>query len=331
MITRALGFLLIVKALSPFLWLLVGYLIVMQISDRFGAVSGGYSRDITIRVEAFGDLADRFDEQIKAIAPLVQTHAEIVAERFAQLQSWIAFNIEQIGNLPEIDLSNVMPELRLPQIRLFPIDLDWDIPNFPIVRELATAVRNGLQKLMTAVNTTFSSFATAIKTAFDAALEPMKEQFHANVMAQIQPYLDAYANVKWTMGLAEGFVDDVMWRLGLIEAAIMERADILEDIANDLEDQIGLSIEMVDTAPENLDRAIADSAWLLLLFGIFTLGLFLVFYWARMMTDLLRGWQLMLGRYDDWRKQQDAEPKQPLFDRLAEKLEEAKRSKAAAR
>lgn len=330
MITRALGFLLIVKALSPFLWLLVGYLIVMQISDRFGAVSGSYSRDITIQVEAFGDLADRIDAQVEAIKPAIQAQVAAAAADFQQVQAWFAFTVAQMKALPDIDLSNVLPELTLPHIRLFPIDLDWDIPNFPVVRQLGTVLESALQTLANAVNATFSSFATAIKNAFDQALEPMKEQFRANVMAQLQPYLNAYGYAKNTMDLASAFYDGLWAKLGVIGAAIHERLDILEDIIDDLDDQIEISIESAETVPENLDRAIGDSAWLLLLFGIFTLGLFLVFYWARMMTDLLRGWQLMLGRYEDWRDQQNAEPKPPIFDRWAEKLEAAKRAKASA-
>lgn len=39
----------------------------------------------------------------------------------------------------------------------------------------------------------------------------------------------------------------------------------------------------------------ADAGWLLLLFLLFTLALFLVFYWATMLRDLRMGWRLLRG------------------------------------
>lgn len=327
MISRVLGFLLIVKALSPFIWLLAAYLLVTAIADRFDQVSGSYSRDIEIRFEAYDDLARRIEEQVAVLQPKVQRALDNLVDEWGELLRRVELAAARLEALPELDFSNVVPPLTLPEIRLIPISLDWDIPNFPGVRQLAIATRNALQTLANAVNTAFSGFATAIQTAFANAFAPWKAQLYDNVMAQLQPYLDAYESVQSAIGWADLMYESFLGKIAVLEFEFGAVADIWDQIGIDLGEELGLSVQLVESVPENLDRAFSESVVLLAVFGVFTLVLFLIFYWARMMTDLLRGWQMMLDRE---RRDPNEPPKPPLFDRWAEKLEEREQAKVAA-
>ncbi|MEZ5667223.1 MAG: hypothetical protein R3F55_07290 [Alphaproteobacteria bacterium] len=300
----------------------------MQIADRFGTVTGAYSADVTIQVEAFDTLARRVTEQVEAIAPTVEQQVEIALAEWQQLQAWVAYTTAQLKALPEIDLSNIVPDLTFPSIRLIPINIDWDIPNVPIIADVARGIQSAVQGLANTVNLAFSTLATQIANGFSTAIAPLKQQLVANVMAQLQPYLDAYANARFTMNLARAFYDGVWTKLDAVKAQLDGASQAWQQIADDFGDQLSVSIGTAATVPQDLDSALGDSAVLLALFGIVTLGLFLLFYWARMMTDLLRGWQLMLGRYDSW-KAQNAEPKEPLTDRWLARLEARKASPAA--
>lgn len=327
MITRVLGFLLIVKALSPFIWLLAAYLVVTAIGDRFDQVSGRYSSDIEIRVAVFEDIAERIDSQIEQIKPAIDREIDNIVAEFTQIQGWVAYTKAQLENLPDIDFSNVVPPLTFPEIRLIPIRINWDIPDVPLVGDAIRALQNAIQGMANTINQAFTSVGDQIARGFSSALAPLKTQLMNNVLAQLQPYLYAYENVKYTFGLVRQFYDGLWAKWDIVLGEFMSASEIWEQIASDLEDQIELSVEMANTMPENLDQAIGDSTVLLLIFAVFTLVLFLIFYWARMMTDLLRGWQMMLDRE---RRDPNAPPKAPLFDRWAEKLEARERAKTVA-
>ncbi len=323
MIRRVIGFLLILKAISPFLWLLAAYLFANAIVERFDRVSLRYSTELQVQLQGYDALLERIDDQIGAIEPTVQAAIEDATRGFTVVVGFVQGTIAQLKALPPIDLSNVMPELRFPAIRLPAILLDWKVPNVPIVREMANGIRNALQGVADGVNATFAKLSSAIGSAFDTALAPLRQQLVANVLRQLQPYLAAYARVSASLALIGSYYEGLERSLAEIQRQLALAEAVWVQIGADLADSVGLSVGLVQTVPENLGTAISESVTLLVIFALFSLALFLVFYWASMLRDLLKGWMLMTGRHEAW-KRQAAEPRPSAVDRWLEKRDRAR-------
>jgi hypothetical protein len=328
-IRRFIGFLLILKALGPFIWLFVGYLIVGAIGERVGHVSGSYSVEFEVQAEAYFKLLDRVDKQLSAIEPMISRAVDKAAEDLGNLTDYVLDTVALLKRLPTIDLSRIMPDIRFPPIPLPRIDLNWQVPNIPIVGDAINAVRGAIQSVADSVNSALGTVTGAIADAMEAALAPLRNQLVANVMRQFAPYLDAYDRVSKSMAFVGDYYDSVADEVDKIQAEFAKSGAAWAAIGDDFASQFELSTRAFEMVPYNLDSVLGESGTLLIYFGLLTLALFLVFYWATMLGDLQRGWSLLTGRYEQWKRRQ-AEPREPALDRLLAKLEAKQAGKPAA-
>ena len=324
MMRRVIGLLLILRALSPFLWLLAAWLLVGAIGERFGQVSGRYATEFDVQLELYDELAERIGAQIEAIEPAIQAAAAKVRREFEATLLYLAGTIAQLKALPPIDLSGIMPELHFPTIRLPDITLNWNIPSVPIVQQVAEGIRDAVQGVANSVNAVFDRLTGAIGTAFEQALAPLRNELVANVMRQLGPYIAAYRRVSASLAAVGGAYDVLAGQLGELQRQLAAVSGEWERIVDDLGEQIGLSVTLVETMPQGLGLAIDQSLELLLLFGLFTLALFLVFYWAAMLRDLQQGWALLTNRYEAWKRQQETAPPRPLVERWIARADAAR-------
>ena len=329
MIRRFIGFLLILKALSPFIWLLVGYLIVGAIGERVGQVSGSYSVEFEVQAEAYFKLLDRVGKQIDAIEPVISSAVDIVTDEVGDLADYMLDTVAILKRLPTIDLSQIMPDIRFPPIPLPRILLDWEVPDVPIIREVANGIRSAIQSVASSVNSALGTVTTAIANAMEAALAPLRNQLMANVMRQFAPYLDAYDRVSQSMAYVGLYYDWLVAVFDNIQAEFAKSEAAWAAIGADFASQFEISGRAFEMVPYNFELVLGESGTLLLYFGILTLALFLVFYWATMLGDLQRGWSLMTGRYEDWKRRQ-AEPREPALDRWLAKVDAKQAPKPAA-
>lgn len=328
MMRRFVGLLLILKALSPFIWLFVGYLIVGAIGERVGQVSGAYSIELDVQAEAYAELIKRVDRQLSAIEPTITQAVAKAAAELEVLTGFILDTVAELKRLPTIDLSRIMPDIRFPPIPLPRILLDWEVPDLPIIREVANGIRGAIQSVADSVNSALGTVTSAIANAMEAALAPLRNQLMANVMRQFAPYIAAYDRVSRSLALVGGYYDSVAAEFGKIQVEFDRAGAAWAAIGDDFSSQVGLSMRAVEMVPYNLDSVLGESGMLLAWFGLLTLALFLLFYWATMLGDLQRGWSLLTGRYDDWKRRQ-AEPREPALDRLLAKIEARQRAKQA--
>lgn len=324
MMRRVIGVLLILRALSPFLWLLAAWLLVGAIGDRFGQVSGRYATALDVQFALYDELAERLEAQVSAIEPAIGRAIDEATREFDATLAYLEATVRQLKALPTIDLSNVMPKLTFPRIVLPDITLNWNVPNIPLVKQAINGIKSALQGVANSVNSVFATLTNAIGTAFDKALAPLRNELVGNVMRELRPYINAYHRMGRSLAVVGAYYDVLAAKVAEIERELAAVSDEWGRLIDDMGEQVGFSITLVESMPQGLGLAIDQSLELLLIFGIFTLALFLVFYWAGMMRDLQQGWALLTDRYEAWKRQQETEPRRPLMERWIEKTEAAR-------
>lgn len=328
MTRRLIGLLLILRALSPFIWLLAAFLVASAIGGSFDRVSVRYAAQLEVQFDAYDKLAVRVAEQVEAIEPAVRRAVQETAREIDATLDQLAATVAQIKALPAIDLSNVVPELRFPAIRIPDVVLNWKVPNVPIVREVVNGIKSAVQGMANGVNTAFAQLGKAIGTAFDKALAPLRNELVANVMRQLGPYLDAYGRVSASLALIGRTYDGLAAKVADLQRQVAATAAAWQAIGDELGRQIGLSVSLVETVPAGLGTALGESVTLLVFFFLFTLALFLVFYWAGMTRDLLQGWLLLTGKHEAWKRRAN-EPRPRAVDRWLETLDRKEAAGAA--
>ena len=98
-------------------------------------------------------------------------------------------------------------------------------------------------------------------------------------MNQLRPYINAYQRVSFSFAAVGSYCDLLAAKYAEVQLQLAAVSDEWDRLFHDLGEQVGFSVTLVETMPQGLGLALELSLELLLIFGLFTLALFLVFYW----------------------------------------------------